>query len=237
MNVDVFHFKERQKDLSLKVAMKPPVRRPMKFVIILLCALAPFFICAQGYFEGSIHYANEITVKNKKINLVRLQQTLGKGSILLFKEGNFRHNYDGGIFEFELYNRIDNRLYMKKRENDTIYWYDCSKGGSIIKDLKTSTQRKKVLGILCNGLRIQYSDHIKVEYYNSDSISVDPKWFLEFKRNDQHRVDAIEKSIFLRSEIDYSTVTIVSQATKIAREALSMSLFEIPSDAILLKKE
>jgi hypothetical protein len=209
----------------------------MKFVIVLLLAFVPYFVSGQSYFEGSIHYASEVKVKSKKINLAQLQKTLGKGSILLFKEGNFRHNYDGGIFEFELYNRMDNKLYMKKRDNDTIYWYDCSKGGSIIKDLKPSTQSKKVLGILCDELRIQYSDHITIEYYNSDSISVDPKWFVEFKRNDQHKIDAIEKSIFLRSEIDYSAVTIISQATKIAHEALSMNLFEIPGDAILLEKE
>lgn len=180
---------------------------------------------------------HEVKAKSKQVNLARLQQALGKGSTLLFKEGNYRHDYEGGVYEFELYRRSENRQYMKKRGNDTIYWYDCSKGGKSIKDLKSSRQKKVVLGILCDQLSVQYSDHSKVEYYNADSISIDPQWFAEFRRNDQYKTDSIGRSIFLRSELEYSAFSIVLEATKVQREPVNMDVFEISSNAILLELE
>lgn len=209
----------------------------MKFVIIVFLSSVPLFVSGQSYFEGKIHYAYEINIKSKKLDLKRLQETLGKGSTLLFKDGNFRHNYEGGTFEFEIYNKRDNRLYMKKRDNDTIYWYDCSLGGKKIRDLTVSKQKKKVLDIMCDQLTIGYPEYNKVEYYNNDSIRIDPQWFAAFKRDEQYKVDAIERSIFLRSEVNYPAARIVSEATKIQHEAVSMDVFEIPSNAILLKKE
>jgi hypothetical protein len=210
----------------------------MKFVVILLFAFIPLSLFGQRYFEGSIHYVYTVKVKSKKINSERMQQALGNGSVLIFKDGNFRHNYDGGAFEFDLYTKADNRLYMKKRSNDTIYWYDCSKGGGkSIKNLKVSAQKKNLLGTLCDQLSIQYSDHSVVEYYNADSILIDPQWFVEFKRNDQYKVDAIERSIFLRSEINYPVVNVISEAIKVQRKTVSINVFEIPGGAILVEKK
>jgi hypothetical protein len=203
----------------------------------LLFILLPVLASGQNYFQGEIHYSREIKAKSKKVNLPMAYQTIGKGTTLLFKDGNFRHNYDGGIFEFELYNRFENKLYLKRRENDTIYWHDCSKGGSSIKNLETLVQRKKVLGILCDEIRIQYPDHIKVEYYNSDSVKINPQWFADFKRDDQYKIDAIQNSIFLRSETDFPLITIILEAIKIERKKIDMNLFKIPKDAILKENE
>jgi hypothetical protein len=191
----------------------------------------------QDYFEGRIKYEYDVKAKSKKINVGRVRKVFGKGSTLSFKEGNFRHDYEGGIIEFDLYRRNDNRQYVKKRGNDTIYWYDCSSGGKTIKELKRLTEKKKVLGVLCDPLSIQYSNHSKVEYYNSESVPIDPQWFAEFKRDDQYKVDAIERSIVLRSEIDFPAISVVSQAIKLQRETVSMSVFEIPVNAILREKE
>jgi hypothetical protein len=209
----------------------------MKLITILLLAFTPLFVLGQGYFEGRIHYMYEIKAKSKKIDLRRFEKTLGKGSTLLFRDGNFRQNYEGGLFEFDLYNRPDNRLYRKERHNDTIYWYDCSKGGKSIRDLKVSTQKKTILGIVCDQLDVQYQDYSHVEYYNSDSIRIDPQWFAKYKRNDQYKVDAIQKSILLRSEHEFPAVSIITQAIKVQRETISPDVFKIPANTILREKE
>jgi hypothetical protein len=208
-----------------------------KLIIILFFTGTPFFASGQKYFEGSIEYAYEAKVKSKKIDFSRLQKAVGKGSTLYFKEGNFRHDYDGGVLEFDLYNRRENKLYTKKRGSDTIYWYDCSKKGESIKDVRISKQKTEVLQMLCDQLTIQYSDHSVVEYYNSDSIRVDPAWFAEFKRGDQFKIDAIEKSIFLQSERDYPAFSVISTATRIKKQALNTNVFEVPANAILVNKE
>jgi hypothetical protein len=223
------------KNVALKLDTK--YRICMKLVIVLYLAFIPLLASGQNYFEGTINYAHEVKPKSKQVNVDRVEQILGKGSTLFFKNGNFRHNYDGGIIEFGIYRKDNNRQYIKRRGIDTIYWYDCSKGGTPIKDLKTYNQKKKILGILCDQLNIKYADHSKVEYYNADSLATDPGWFAAFKRDDQYKVDAIERSVFLRSELDYPAFGFASQATRIERKTISMDVFEIPANAILLKKE
>jgi hypothetical protein len=208
----------------------------MKFGIVLFIAFISLLVYKPGYFEGKIHYEYEVKSKSRRVNLAKLQQIVGKGSTLLFKEGNFRHDYDGGMTEFDMYRRSDNRYYIKKWNNDTIHWYDCSKGGKSIIDLKVITQKKKVLGMQCDELTVKYSDLTRVEYYNSDSISVDPEWFSEFKRDDQHKIDAIQKSIFLRSESDFPLFTIISHASRIERQTVRQDAFEIPRNSILMQK-
>jgi hypothetical protein len=210
------------------------ILKPLAF---LLFAFITNCASAQDYFEGRIHYEHEVKAKSKKVDLARVQKVFGSGSTLSFKEGNFRHDYDGGITEFDMYRKSDNRQYMKKRGNDTIYWYDCSNGGVTIKELKPLGQKKEILRIVCDQLSIRYSEYSKVEYYNSDSLSIDPNWFTAFKRNEQYKVDALERSIYLRSETEYPAITFISQATKVQHQVVAMDVFEIPSNAILLRKK
>jgi hypothetical protein len=207
------------------------------FVILILLALASWSAAAQKYFEGKIQYTLQITPKSRNIDLKRLKQLIGNGSTLLFNDGNFRHDHDGGDTEFTIYNRRDNKLYEKKRGNDTIYWYDCGASRKPIKELKQSALKKTVLGIECSELIVQYPDYKKSEYYNSDSIKLDPQWFAQYKRDDQYKIDAIEKSISLRSDYNFLAMTIISEAKSISWEKIDLKVFEIPSNAILRQKE
>jgi hypothetical protein len=209
----------------------------MKSLIIAALSFITVITNAQDYFEGKIYYVTEVAAKNKKVSIERLQHAVGNGRTLSFKEGNFRLDYDGGVLEFEVYRNDENREYFKKRDNDTIYWHDCSKGGSQIKNLEVSKQNREVIGRMCDQLTIEYADHTSVEYYDVDFIKIDPKWFDQFKRNDQYKVDNIEKSITLRNEHQYPAATIISTAVKVQREAVATDLFELPVNAILKQKE
>ncbi len=209
----------------------------MKLFTILFIIFNSFCVFGQQYFEGSIQYSHDLRPRSKTIDIVKLRKLVGNGSTLYFKDGNFRHDHDGGEFEFNLYNRVENRSYYKKRDNDTIFWSDCSKGGSCIVRIKPAAKQMEILGIKCRELYIEYTDHVKVEYFNSDSIRVDPGWFTQYKRDDQYKVDAIERSIFLRSELKYPMVQLITQATAVRRKVLSDDIFKIPADAILVEKK
>lgn len=210
----------------------------MRLFFCLIFIVAAHSGFTQGYFEGRIWYMNEVSTKSSRIDMKKLQNLVGRGSILTFKSGNFRHDYDGGEIEFDLYRQAENRFYVKERGNDTIFWYDCSRGGKQIKDIKrVPATETKVLNIICEQLNVIYPNYSKVEYYNSDSISVNPEWFAEFKRDDQYKIDAIEKSIFLRSHLDYPAFSIVSTATAIEREPVGNDSFQIPESAILVQKD
>jgi hypothetical protein len=213
------------------------MRSILKPLVFLLLAFVTTFAFGQNYFEGKVQYKYNVKTKSKKVDLARVRKALGNGSTLSFKEGNFRHDYDGGVVEFDMYRKSDNRQYMKKRGNDTIYWRDCSSGGATIKEMKPIAKKKKILRIKCNRVSIKYSEYSKVEYYNSDSLSIDPDWFTAFKRDDQYRVDALERSIYLRSETAYPLITFISQATKVQHQAVMMDVFEIPGNAVLVQQK
>src|SRR5690348_6056053 len=96
------------------------------FVVVITIWSLTCISQSKSYFEGTITY--QFTFKADKIPNPNdaLTPYLGKGSTLFFKEGNYRHEYDGGLFEYDIYNKQDNKLYLKKRNNDTLYWTDCS---------------------------------------------------------------------------------------------------------------
>ena len=88
---------------------------------------------------------------------------------------------------------------------------------------------------MCDQLKVEYDNHTTFEYYNADSIRIDPGWFADFKRGDQYKIDDIQRSIFLRSERHYPAAVIISEAVKVQPELLDAALFEVPREAILLQ--
>ncbi|RAV97710.1 hypothetical protein [Pseudochryseolinea flava] len=206
----------------------------MKLTVIVALAMLPHIMMGQVFFEGKILYTFEVKSKSLDVDVNDLQTTVGNGSTLYFKDGNLRRDYDGSSTEFEMYRSKENRLYVKKRTNDTIFWYDCSlEGIESIKDLQISKQKEKVLGVSCHKLKIRYTDYYTTEYYNSDSIVIDPLWFANFKRDDHYKIAAIEKSLFLRSDTEFPMFTVVIRATRVDHVTLSDDVFKIPSNAIV----
>ena len=202
-----------------------------------------FFLCfnciaqSQKYFEGEITYQNSYKPKMANFNINIPKTLFGSGSRLSFKEGNFRHDYDGGIFEFDIYNKTDNKLYVKKRNNDTIYWIDCSLPGKEIKNFKLILKKENIMGIDCDQLIVQYGKGTSVNYYNSDSIAANPSWFKDFKLDGENLIDEKEKSIFLKSENEFDDFFVIATATKISRHKIDEGIFKISADSILSKIE
>ncbi len=191
----------------------------------------------QKYFEGKILY--KFSFKADKIpNPDKLLSPLfGNGSTMYFKEGNYRHEYEGGLLEFDLYLKADNKLYQKKRNNDTIFWNDCSITGDKIQNFLFSSKTDTVLGIICDRLLIQYKDNSETHYYNADSIRTNPDWFENFKLNEEYLIDRKEKSIYLKSEHLFNYFTFIESATKISAEVIDISKFKLPPSPILLQQQ
>jgi hypothetical protein len=192
---------------------------------------------AQKYFEGKIIYkfsfkADKVPFPDKLLNTV-----FGYGSTLYFKEGNYRHEYEGGLLEFDLYIKADNKFYQKKRNNDTIFWSDCSIAKDKIQNLLFSSKGDTILGVICDRLLIQYKDNSEIHYYNSDSIRINPAWFENFKLNDEYLIDRKEKSIYLKNEQSFANFILIESATKISAEAIDVEKFKLPANLILIQQQ
>jgi hypothetical protein len=184
-----------------------------------------------------ITYRFDLVPKNENIEAASLKNIFGNGYTLIFKQGNFFHTYDGGSIEFDMYKKEDNKAYVKERGNDTIFWYDCRKPGEKINKFLFTKNKETILGIACDELMIRFDDKTESQYYNSDSILINPGWFKGFMLDGESEIDEKEKSIYLKNKIDYPYFLFTQTATKISREAIDDKIFEIPSTAILFERK
>lgn len=209
--------------------------------MISLKLLFPFFLLfslngkgqIKKYFEGKIIYTPELISNNEKVDTGYLKKLFGNSVTLYFKEGNYCHIFDGGMFEFDIYRKKDNKFYIKQRGNDTIFWKNCGTPGDKIEKFTFSKNKEKILGINCDELIIQYKDRSESHYYNSDSILTNPKWFKAFTLNGENLIDEKEKSIYLKNKIDYGYFQIIQTAINISREKIPAAVFDIPANSIL----
>ncbi|HTH54770.1 MAG TPA: hypothetical protein VL728_01910 [Cyclobacteriaceae bacterium] len=202
-----------------------------------LIMIAPCLCQAQNYFEGKIIYQYEIKTKASNIDIKKLKDVLGSGSTLFFKEGNYYFLHVHGAYEYEFYNQRENKFYSKKRNNDTIYWRDCSKPGKAITDLEFTPKKEKVSEILCDQLKIRYKGYVDIHYFNADTILLNPFWFTDFKLNGENVINEKEKAIYLKKESEYARFTLISTAVKINREVVADKMFVLPTGAILVEKK
>jgi len=211
----------------------------MKIKILLSLALIgsiSFNSCKQGnsiekYFEGSISYKFEVQAEKDSIKLL---QEFGRGAILFFKNGNFIHKYESSIYVMDLYNQKENKLYIRKRGSDSLLIVDCSLSGSQIESLALNPKKETVLGILCDELVIHYKEKTVVDYFNSDTLKINPRWFRKFNFDEENRIDQKEKSIFLKRKIIYPEYTLVQTATFISPGKIDTNSFNLSDNAILI---
>lgn len=191
----------------------------------------------NNYFEGRITYKHEIVSKNSELDSSLLIKILGRGSTLFFKEGNFLHKYDGGLFKQDLYNKKNNKIYITKVDSDTTFWSDCGMPGDTILNFSFTPKKEKILGIDCDELIIYFKNKTESDYYNSDSIRINPDWLKNFKFDGENLIDQKEKAIFLKHKTEYPNFILVETATGFYREKLDESIFEIAPNQILIEQK
>ena len=205
--------------------------------LLLIISLSGLVAKGQHYFEGKIRYKFDFASPLIKEPGTMLEPLMGRGSTLYFKEGNYRHEYEGGILEFDMYIQKENKFYQKKRNNDTVYWKDCSVADNRILDSSFLAKTDTVLGIVCDRFEIKYKEGSEVHYFNSDSVHINPKWFKNYKLNDEYLIDLREQSIYLKSEQNFEYFKIIETATQINRQTISFDKFRISENVILTEME
>jgi hypothetical protein len=204
---------------------------------ILMIAISCTNAQTKKYFEGKITYKFSLVSKNEKIDTNYLKNIFGNGSTLIFKQGNYYHKFEGGLMEFDIYKKEDNKYYLKKRGNDTLFWYDCGSAGDKIEKFLFSAKKENILGVTCDELIIQYNDKTESHYYNPDSISINPDWFKRFTLDGENIIDEKEKSIYLKRKVENSYFLLTETATKVRRERIDDKIFEISPTAILSERK
>jgi hypothetical protein len=202
--------------------------------ILVLCEFKPD---KTLYFEGTVTYKYDVMSKNAQFDSVWLRSLIGHGSTLFFKEGNYMHRYLGGLTRYDLYRKEDNKVYSKLTGNDTLFWTDCSKPGDEVMKFSFTPKKENILGVLCDELIIYYKGRTITEYYNSDSLKINPVWFTNFLRDGQNLIDKKEKAIFLKQKVEYPDFKITITATAFSREPIDEIIFKLSAGEIVSQKD
>ena len=189
------------------------------------------------YFEGKIEYKTSFISKVDNLDTSILHKLLGYTSTFYIKEGNYKQIYDMADLLEETHLKDDNKVFMKKNNTDTLFWYDCSKAGGKILKYEINQNKEMVLGIECNEL-ITYYDNNKIEsfYYNSDTLKVNPEWYKNFNYLNKNFTTEKMGSLFLKCKIEYPQCIAIITASSIYPQKLDNQFFQIPNNSILIEQ-
>jgi len=211
-------------------------------IITILLGLSVIIACSlttktddKNYFEGRIIYKNEYIIKTNKVDTTYLDKIFGKTADLYFKEGNYLEKYDGGSSLEQLYNKLDNKVYLKKDQSDTLYWFSCDKPGQKILKFEINRKKEKIVGIDCDELVTYYDNKTVSFYFNSDTLKINPDWYLNFKVSNKNLNTQKMKAIYLKYKIEYADFIATVTATSISNQKIDDKIFLVSQDKILIE--
>ncbi|MEO8149296.1 MAG: hypothetical protein ABI723_16745 [Bacteroidia bacterium] len=180
-------------------------------------------------------YKNAYVIKTNKVDSAYLDKIFGKTADLYFKEGNFLEKYDGGFMLKQLYNKKENKTYIKRNQSDTLYWFDCGKAAQKMLKLEINPKKEKILGIDCDELVTYYNNKTVSFYFNSDTLKINPEWYKDFTLSNKNLTTQKMKAVYLKYKIEYPDFYFTVTATSISKQKIDDNIFSVPKDKILIE--
>jgi len=202
----------------------------------------------DDFFEGVITYNIEYKSINEGSTSERLKKIIGSKMILTFKNGNYKKEYfspEGKLLSFRILNLTKNKSFLKMYDIDTLYWFDITKN-----DSKTTFIKHKdstILDHITTGVKTKTTLRMDSypnrtyecggEYYFAKDLSVNPKWYKNYKEGNLNEIIKIGKGIQLLFINDSESWTQTITAIKIDKQKISNNKIKIKlSDYSILKE-
>ena len=200
-----------------------------KLTLIILCILSAGSIRAQ-VFEGKIVYNNHFTSKIKNLSDEQLQMIVGSKQEYFIKGGSYKSLMNGQAIVMQLYDQKDNRLYNKRANIDTLYWFDASNNTDPVKNVEIKQNVDTILGRKCDALILQTASGTTTYYYSSD-YKIDSKAYVNHKYSNWDLYVVKAGAVPLRSIVENSQFKMESTAVEITPVKLDASFFQIDKAA------
>ncbi len=203
----------------------------MKKKHITIILLTAFIGMASGQtFEGKITY--QVNYKSKHPNVQDQQFNSMMGSIqeYLIKDGNYRSNYNGSTFQWELYDKKSNKIYKKMSNSESIQWIDAGTNKDKVMSVVLNKGVTEVLGYKCDELVFTCKSGVQ-KYYFNEKIAVDIAQFESHLHGNWYEFLKVSKSLPLKSIIESPQFIVESVATEIAEMELEDKEFQLPKNA------
>lgn len=196
-----------------------------KIIFVAVFILSIAFANAQN-FEGEIIYSNHFTSKMKNFTDAQLAAMIGTKQEYLIKGGNYKSFLNGQSITMQLYDYKTNRLYNRKPNSDTLYWFDASVNTDEVISFEIEKNAEKILGNNCDAIIMKTKTGTTTIYYNS-KYKVDSKIYANHNYSNWAFYVGKTKSLPLKTVIETNQFKMESTATEIKPIKLSDNFFNI----------
>ena len=204
-----------------------------KFFLSFLLIMIAFFVAGQP-FEGKIIYVIKFKSKTTKMSSEQWDAMMGTSQEYFIKDGNYKSVTNGAMFQWQLYNNKENKIYSKLSTEDKVYWVDCGmKDDAIIKS-KINKGVKEILENTCDELILNCKSGVQ-KYYYSSAFPADVNLFKNHKYGNWYDYLLKAHALPLKSIIETDQFIMESIAIKILPLGLDDNLFQLPKGVIVEK--
>lgn len=199
----------------------------MKNKLILLAALVLSIAFAYGQnFEGEIIYSNHFTSKMQNFTDEQLGAMIGTKQEYLIKGGNYKSFLNGQSITMQLYDYKTNRIYNRKSNSDTLYWFDASKNTDEVVNFEVKKNAEQILGNNCDAIIMKTKTGTTTIYYAS-KYKVDSRIYENHHYSNWAFYVGKTKSLPLKTIVETNQFKMESTATEIKPIELGDDYFNI----------
>lgn len=128
------------------------------------------FISIIGHaqnFEGEIDYVNSYKSKIPNLTNERLELIAGNNQKYFIKDGYYKSENNGQVVVMQLYDPVSNRIYNKRMNSDTLYWFNANNNRDSALNFSIKKDSAMVLGYMCDAITILTKETQTTFFYNS----------------------------------------------------------------------
>jgi hypothetical protein len=203
-------------------------------VLLFACNLTPAK-SDYPYFEGKISYEYDFIIRDTTRKTQFFKTLYPTKSVLTFKDGNSIEEYEGGESIYDLYIVNQNKLYTRRNQSDTLYWFDCGNPGEEILSMKVHSNNENILGIKCDELSITYKNKTVTYWYNQDTLKINPDWFKRLTYTNRNITSKKLGAVCLKVKVEYPDYILMQTVNSISTEKINSNIFTVPANAVLVK--
>jgi len=139
------------------------MRRKLLFYVLTLISIGGY---AQP-FEGRISYSNKVESKLPGISDPELWKMMGSEKVFYIKGGRYKNVSNGTMLQWEIYDPVHNKLYVKNSNAKAPYWKDAGVNRDAILGIRIARKAAVILGYPCDELILRCKSGTEKYYYSS----------------------------------------------------------------------
>ncbi|MDQ3050550.1 MAG: hypothetical protein M3Q95_06655 [Bacteroidota bacterium] len=185
-------------------------------------------------FEGKMTFKNTYTSKLPQVTNEQWNTMMGSIQEYWIKDSAYKSVTNGTIMQWQLYNPVENRLYNKMSNSESVLWMDGDKNDDEVISAVINKGVVEIQGYLCDELILTCKKSVQKYYFNS-AFKVDASLFIKHKFGNWYDIVSRTNSLPLKSYIQNAQFIMEGIVTEITPMKLEASLFELPEGIPIAK--